>query len=80
MNQRTAADLPFRHHDLNAEARQQADGGCVDFGIEHRLGTARQDRHATVALGLRYMQPRLCKRRRRGNAAGREIEHGGESL
>jgi len=52
MHQRAAAALPLRHHDLDAEPRQQAQRRLVDTGIEHRLGTAGEDRNASTLLAF----------------------------
>ncbi len=48
MDERTAAALAGRSHDLDAEAAEQRDGGGIDPRIEDRLGAAGQDRDAAA--------------------------------
>ena len=52
VHERAAAAGARRHLDVDAAARQQADGGVVDLGPQHLLGAAGEQDHAPPALGL----------------------------
>ena len=79
MGQRAAAPLPLGQHHLDALARQQADGGVVDTGIEHRLGAAAQKHHAALALPGRREDAGARRRASLRQPLRREIEHGGKA-
>ena len=53
MDQRAAAALALRHHDLDAEPGQQPDRRLVDAGIEHRWAqpVSMRDAAARARLG-----------------------------
>ena len=53
VDERAAAALPLRLHHLDAVPVEQADGGLVEAGLQHRLGAARQDGDAAPARALR---------------------------
>ena len=53
MDERAAAALALRRHDLDAVPGEQADGGVVDLRVQHRLGAAAQERDARAALARR---------------------------
>ena len=52
VHERPAAAGARRHLDVDAAARQQADGGVVDLGPQHLLGAAGEQDDAPPALGL----------------------------
>ena len=71
MDQRAAAGLALRHHDLDAEPGQQPDRRLVDAGLEHRLRAAGEDRDAAAPSRLRrHGRPGARHRRRGGTVAG----------
>ncbi len=51
VDERPATALAVRHHDLDAEPRQEPDRRLVDLRLQHRLGAAGQDRHAPAPFG-----------------------------
>ena len=79
MDERAAAAGARRHHDVDAAARQQADGGVVDLGPQHLLRAAGEQDHARARARPRS---RRCRGPRNSAAAqqprGRQLEHGGE--
>ena len=73
MDERAAAALALRHHDLDAEAGQKPDRRLVDAGIEHRLGAAGEQRDAAARLRLAaHGSPAGHCRRRRARCAARD--------
>ena len=52
MGQRAAAAGGWRHHHLHPHAGEKADGGGVDFRVQHLLGAAGQQRHAAAPRAL----------------------------
>jgi hypothetical protein len=55
LGQRAAAACALRHHHLDAEPGEQADGGLVDGGGDHLLGAAGQQGHTGAARAQRGM-------------------------